>query len=537
MKLKTFIKKNKFFSILTLVFITWIAFLIILAIINKKTVIFWDNITNTDVSSYYSIVLPVSRYILEPIAQLSFILEMEFTWMFLFFIIYPILRIIYLVLRKKGRFQSEKYKLLSIPLTDIVKFSFKILTSTVLIIALIMLIGYLIQGYFFVARYFMIPIQIGIHLCIILIAIKILYTFLKLFHPKLRFNYSKKLQKISRRKGNKRLNNIKRELIYLVGIGSILLSSNIVLISFPFPTQKIVPTIPLDDDEFLLDFHVHTIYSDGWLTPEERVLWYIEQGISGAAFSDHDNIRGALAAQQFVEENGLNFLIFMAEEWTDNDNDIHMNYYGVAEELMPVQYYTPGGPLALNISDTINYVKSQGGYIVVNHYNTNPNPNGGYGVPYNLTQLRDWGVDGFEIVNGGSYGGKYQQIRDFCVLNNLICIGGSDIHTNEPLNTFVKIKLADPSNLTIANIFETMKNNTNHEVIAIDLNPKIVDFPNDLNDLGFYIFEDFINYYLNMDPYQCISWIVWSWVIYVIIFLLYRKTKKVDIELLKHKIL
>ncbi|MFW9782297.1 MAG: PHP domain-containing protein, partial [Candidatus Heimdallarchaeota archaeon] len=184
----------------------------------------------------------------------------------------------------------------------------------------------------------------------------------------------------------------------------------------------------------------------------------------------------------------------------------------------------------------INYVKSQGGYIVVNHYNFDPNPNGGYGVPYNLTQLRDWGVDGFEIINGGSYGGKYQQVRDFCILNNLTCIGGSDIHTNEPLNTFVKIKLADPSNLTIANIFETLKNNTNHEVIAIELNPKLVDFSNDLNDFGFYIFEEFINYFLNMNTYQSISWICWSGSIYLIIFLLYRKIKKVDLSRLQRKI-
>ncbi|MFW9773616.1 MAG: PHP domain-containing protein [Candidatus Thorarchaeota archaeon] len=531
MNLKIYIKKNKLFSILTLLFATWVIFLIILAIRNQKVVIFWENISNTDVSSDYMIILPLLRYILEPIAQLSFTLEMEFTWMFLFFISYPILRILYLVLRKKGRFQSQKYKLLAIPLTDILTFSFKILTTAIFIIGVIMLFGYLIQGYFFVSRYFMIPVQIGVHLCIILIVIKTFYVLLKLIHPKLQFRYSRKK---SVGKKNIRLRNVKKEVIYLIGIGSILLGTNIVLISFPFPTQII--STPLENDEFLFDFHVHTIYSDGWLTPEERVLWYIQQGISGAAFSDHDNIRGALAAQNFVEENGLNFLVLMAEEWTDNGNNIHMNYYGIAEELMPLQYYTPGGSLALNITDTINYVKSQGGYIVVNHYNFDPNPNGGYGVPYNLTQLRDWGVDGFEIINGGSYGGKYQQVRDFCILNNLTCIGGSDIHTNEPLNTFIKIKLADPSNLTIANIFETMKNNTNHEVIAIELNPKLVDFSNDLNDLGFYIFEEFINYFLNMDIYQSISWICWSGSIYLIIFLLYRKIKKVDLSLLQRKI-
>jgi hypothetical protein len=190
----------------------------------------------------------------------------------------------------------------------------------------------------------------------------------------------------------------------------------------------------------------------------------------------------------------------------------------------------------MNASDTIAYVKANGGYITVNHYNYDPNPNGGFGEPYNLTQLRDWGVDGFEIVNGGSYSGKYEHIREFCIANNLICMGGSDIHTNEDLNTFIKLKIADPTNLTVTNIFETLKNNT-HEVIAIDLNPKIVDFPSDLNDFGFYVLEDFINYFFNVDPYQAFSWLIWSVLAYIILFLAYRKIKRVEIKDLKNKIL
>ncbi|MHA2429981.1 MAG: PHP domain-containing protein [Promethearchaeota archaeon] len=541
MVIKAFFKKNKFFSFVTLIFIFWILFLIILAIFNERNVIFWENISNSDVSSEYSSVLPPLRYVLEPIAQLSFILEMEFSWLFIVIIIYPILRIIYVILRRKGIIHSKKLRLLTNPLVDVIRFSYKVLMLTILVIGLIMLAGYLIQGYFFVSRYFMIPVQIGVHLCIILIIIKMLYVLIKLFHPRLQCNYSKKrkrkVKKRIKKRSIKSLKSIKREFIYLVGICSLLLGINIVLISIPFPTHRIVPIVPLDDDEFLFDFHVHTTYSDGWLTPEERVLWYIEQGFSGAAFSDHDNIRGASAAQSFVEANWLQFIVFMAEEWTDNENDIHMNYFGIAEELVPLQSYTPGGPTAMNAQETIAYVKANGGYITVNHYNYDPNPNGGFGVPYNLTQLRDWGVDGFEIINGGSYGGKYQDIRNFTLSNNLICIGGSDVETNEPLNTFIKIKLSDPTNLTITNIFETMKTNSNHEVIGIKLNPKEVDFPGDLNDFGFYVIEDFINYFLNVDVYQSLSWIIWSGAVYIIIFLSYRKIKKVGLAFLKRKIL
>jgi hypothetical protein len=533
MKLNSLINKNKFFTIITILFLIWIIFLTVLTIVGKRTVIFFDALGQIDVSSEFESRLPLLRYFIEPLYAISCFLEYEFTWMFLFLIIYPVLRIIYLLLKKKGKFNSEKFKYLTYPLAEFIFFSFKVLTLLIMVVGLYILIGVIIQGYFFVSRYFMIPLQLAVHFGLILILIKLIYSLIKLFHPKLKLNLSKRFQK---RKRNRRITIIKRETIFFIGIGVILLSSNIVLISTPFPPHEIIPTIPLGDDEFLFDFHIHTIYSDGWITVEERINWYIQQGIDGAAFSDHDNIRGATMAQQYVEDHGLNFVILMAEEWTDNENDIHMNYFGLSEEIVPLQSYTPGGPLSLNASDTINYVKSKGGFITVNHYNYENNPNGGFGVPYSLDQLRDWGVDGFEIVNGGSHGWKYQQIRNYCLANNLTCIGGSDIHTNEDLNTFIKLKLDDSTNLTVTNIFETLKKNE-HEVIAISFYPKIIEFPEDLNDFGFYFLEDFMNYLLNMDSYQALSWIIWTIFLYTLLFLIYRKIKKTDLTFLKAKIL
>ena len=139
MALKAFFKKNKFFSFITLVFVFWILFLIILAIFNKRNVIFWENILNTDVSSEYLSVLPPLRYVLEPIAQLSFIFEMEFSWLFIVIIIYPILRIIYLILRRKGIIHYKKLRLLTNPLVDVIRFSYKVLMLTILVIGLIIL--------------------------------------------------------------------------------------------------------------------------------------------------------------------------------------------------------------------------------------------------------------------------------------------------------------------------------------------------------------------------------------------------------------
>ncbi|MFX0010596.1 MAG: PHP domain-containing protein [Candidatus Hermodarchaeota archaeon] len=523
MSLKSVILKNKLVSLISILFSIWILFLIIITIIGQRKIVFFDALHNLDVSSEYSDLLPIGRYIFEPFTAIAFILEYEFTWLFLFFIFYPILRILYYLFKKKGRFNSIKFNYLRWLISDFVEFCFKIYSLALVVVGLIVLIGYLVQGFIFVNRYFMIPIQLAISICFILMIIKAGYTILKLVHSRLRFKLRSKFEG---RDNSKKARAIK-ETVYIVGIGFILLATNIVLISIKFMPHQIIPETPLDEDEFLMDFHVHTIYSDGWLTPEERVMWYIEQGIDAAFFTDHDNIRGYHIAKQFVEESGLDFVVLIGEEWTDHENDIHMNYFGISKEIVPLESYTVGGPSAMNASDLINYVKSHGGYITVNHYNYDPNPAGGYGVPYTLEQLRDWGVDGFEIVNGGSYQGKYEMIRQFCITNNLIMMGGSDIHTNEDLNTFVRLQLTDPTNFTVANIFNNLKNNT-HDVIAVEFYPKVVDFPNDMNDLGFYVFEEFANYILNLDTFQGLSWIIWSLVIFIIFLIGYRKLKKAD---------
>lgn len=534
MSIKSLVMKNKWFSILTIGFFAWFSFLLMLLFTNVRQVTFYDTLGQVDVSANYSSVLPLFRYILEPFAIIAFILEMEFTWMFVFFMIYPIVRFCFVFARKKGKFKSRKLGLVLRILRDVVEFSFKVLLSAVLIVLVIILIGFLFQGFFFVSRYFMIPVQIAVHSSMILIVIKTAYIMIKLIHPNLKLFYTKSKGKNQSTKRFKGDNTFKREIVYFLGIGVLLLGLNIVLISTPFSPHKVVPNIPLADDEFLIDLHVHTVFSDGWFTPEERVLWYMEQGISIAAFSDHDNLRGGRVAQNFVNDYNLDFLVLTAEEWTDHENDIHMNYYGIDEEIVPLESYTPGGPLAMNASDLINYVKSNNGYITVNHYNYDINPEGGNGVPYTLEQLRDWGVDGFEISNGGRYRGGYIYIRQFCLDNNLTCTGGSDIHTNEDINTFIKLRLLDPTNKSIENIFQTLRNNT-HEVVAIEYFPNVFNLADDLNDLGFYVFEEFINYMLNTDIFQVISWIIWSSGYYVLFSLIYWKLKKKKLTTIRKK--
>ncbi|MFX1310203.1 MAG: hypothetical protein ACFE8C_10935, partial [Promethearchaeota archaeon] len=259
MNIRSLIKKNKFFTIFSFVFLVWFVFLVVLSILGQRTVIFYDALGQVDISSEFSSELPFLRYIIEPFYTIAYVLEYEFTWMYLFLIFYPILRGIYLYLKKKGMFSSEKYRYITYPLADIISFSFQVLILAVLIIGIYVLIGFAIQGYFFVGRYFMVPIQLGFHICLVLIFIKVAHIILKLLHPKLTLNISKKfLFRKTRKKAKKR---VTQEIIFYFGIGALLICGNIVLISTPFTPHKIIPIVPLEDDEFLFDFHVHTTYS------------------------------------------------------------------------------------------------------------------------------------------------------------------------------------------------------------------------------------------------------------------------------------
>ena len=178
---------------------------------------------------------------------------------------------------------------------------------------------------------------------------------------------------------------------------------------------------------------------------------------------------------------------------------MHLNIYGLEETINPPEYY-PGIELAspllpgliLNVSDMIHYVKSHGGYATMNHYGT---PNA-----YTWEQIRDWGVDGFEIANGG--GEQSRALRQFCLANNLICIGGSDIHEGQDLDTFVRFTLDDPSNRSLDAIFAALRHNE-HEVIIVNTqrgSPSVVAWLNPEMD----------EYFASLSWDQRMAWVWWG---------------------------
>jgi len=388
----------------------------------------------------------------------------------------------------------------------------------------ILFVGYLMYGWLIVANSFSLVLHLATVIGVFIIALKIGYNLYILYHPHLRIK--SKLKHITDNIGKKIGTLTFKEVKLFVGTFFILFAINISLLSTPLPMPEIVPA-NIDENEFLFDFHVHTTMSDGHLTPEQRVLWYLDHGIHGAAFSDHHNTRGGLAAREFVEKYNLDFTVIVAQEYTDDPEQIHLNVFGIEEDITPKDYTAgPYAPNEMNCEETIKWVKNNGGYVFVNHYVWVP------GAPFTYEQLRDWGVDGFEIINGGDYDGGYPGVRDFCIANNLTCLAGSDIHLNRELNTFVRFRLDDPTNLTLDNIFNTLRKNE-HQCVAI---PERAYYEN-FHPMGdFDEIPEFLDYIFTLDTFQSISWMVWSMIVYLSMVLIIRRVQHASLGKLRYKI-
>lgn len=509
------IKNDKVRFVLIVSFLIWIIFLISMIIFASRDVIFYDGFNPGTPLSDYSSIIPPLRYVFEPIIGLAMTTAKSFPWVISAIFIYGILRIIYHIGLKNRFRRSEKYRILVQIAHDFINFTLIVFLFLIISIVIFLGIGFALSGFLFLNNYWNITLQFTVYILLGALVIRLGYVIIRYFHPKKQLKQVKSSKIKSSSKFRKVIKQFLKELRIIGGLFLICASILILLVTINFPTHQI--ETELAENEYLFDFHVHTYMSDGFLSPEDRVQWYIQAGINGAAFTDHENQRGYERAKTYVELNSLDFHVIQGQEYTTDT--IHLNYFGVSDVIVPLEKASTG-VIAMNVSDMIGYVKSQGGFVIVNHYESNST------APYSYNDLFMWGVDGFEIINNAVV--QSSEIRTFCLSNNLACIGGSDTHTNQELNTFVKITLNDPDNLT--HIFETLKNNT-HEVVYIPFygTDDNLQTPLGLID-GFIIW---FGYFMTLDLFQILSWITWSVGAFILLLFVYNKLKKMDLHKLK----
>jgi hypothetical protein len=511
-------------------FAVWLVFLIWTSTLSTRSVTFFDALHQVDVSGQYTSTVPPERYIFEPFAGFAFTLGMQIeSTILVVAVTYPVIRFVVAFIEKVIFRGSVKKDVLVQHARNVFNFYWKYAFLAFIVVFLIIIIGMATTGALFLHQDFMTLLQAAFIAWLAMLGFKIVQNAVIFFKKgaRLRVKPPKAWMRLSHDSpkywAHKPWDVIGREMRYFITTIMILAMVSLNLVSTYFPPQVIKPTSSLQPGEMLMDFHVHTTLSDGFLTPEERIDWYVNQGLQGAAITDHMNVNGAMQARDYVQRMGYNFTVIIGQEYTKYSPRIHLNVFGI-EQTIPTDEYlggntSPSAVPPMNVSQMIAYVKGHGGYVTVNHY--------GSSEDYSLVQLRDWGVDGFEIVNGG--GERDPGVRAFCMANNLTCLAASDEASSQYLTAFTRFKLADPSNRSLDAIFAALKNYSTTQCVAIRQVENGIPWPEELDD--FSSVRNFIAYLRSSDPGQLASWIAWSCALfglYVVLWLFI--TKKVAIE-------
>jgi len=89
----------------------------------------------------------------------------------------------------------------------------------------------------------------------------------------------------------------------------------------------------LIESDLKKDLHMHTVYSDGALTPKELIDMRAAEGYELLAITDHDGIGGSVNGAPYAEEKGIRFIYGIEFDSVDElGKDLHMLGYGFDPE-------------------------------------------------------------------------------------------------------------------------------------------------------------------------------------------------------------
>ncbi len=181
----------------------------------------------------------------------------------------------------------------------------------------------------------------------------------------------------------------------------------------PFGMRWVVP----EDAPFVLaNFHTHTTQSNGFLTPEQAVLWHLRRGYKIVAITDSNTVKGGEIAKKFVERANLHpalrtlnpfpLTVLVGEEFRGKTHLVMLN---IRRDISPRDF---------GVSSAIREAKRQGGVVIAAHP---------WSGRHSIYELLEWGVDGFEIVNGVVLGDE--KLRALCRKHGLAVLGSLDFRS------------------------------------------------------------------------------------------------------------
>jgi hypothetical protein len=174
------------------------------------------------------------------------------------------------------------------------------------------------------------------------------------------------------------------------------------------------------------DFHIHTFYSDGSVSPEDRVREAWHDGLDVIAITDHIEYPNSLM-QPFNLNQSYNLALKLAQEY-----GILLIKGGEITRSMPPGHFnalflTDVDKLKLpNVDDVYNEVVRQNGFLVWNHPGWSAQIKDSLTwYPKHTELYNQKKLNGIEIFNEKEY---YPQLFQWALDKNITIFANSDIH-------------------------------------------------------------------------------------------------------------
>ncbi|QDZ39766.1 PHP domain-containing protein [Euhalothece natronophila Z-M001] len=140
--------------------------------------------------------------------------------------------------------------------------------------------------------------------------------------------------------------------------------------------KEIWRTIDAESCPHYYNFHMHTVYSDGQLTPEEVIEQALAINLQGLAITDHHTVDGYYIAYEYLKRTHQQ-ANSLPKLWTGVeitalllDTEVHILGYGFNPENPSIRSYLQGDEPAGKMAEAeavINAIHDAGGLVVLAH--------------------------------------------------------------------------------------------------------------------------------------------------------------------------
>ena len=164
--------------------------------------------------------------------------------------------------------------------------------------------------------------------------------------------------------------------------------------------KQVWSTIGPDSCPRSYNFHMHTVCSDGQLSPEALIEQAVSIGLQGLAITDHHSVQGYKRAQRWLEQTRIQHPeIVLPHLWTGVEvtsslegTEVHILGYAFDPSDRAMQPYLQGDrPRQTDAASVISALHQAGGLVVLAHPSR-------YSLPAErlITAAAQLGIDGVE---------------------------------------------------------------------------------------------------------------------------------------------